>query len=72
MTNTNYSHRYPFTDIFIMARKGSVCHIRDKTGRNAWPEDYWPVGDVLEPTPRQFGDYTLNCPNNPHDYLDRY
>ena len=69
--NSNYSHRYPFTDIFIMTRRSSVCHIRDKAGRNAWPNESYPLEDVLSPLHRHYGDLALACHHNPHNYLDR-
>ncbi len=68
-------YRYPFCDVFVMARmphNRNKCHIADRTGRVIWPRETYSVDDVLEKAKnRQFGDFTLRCPGNAESYLDR-
>ena len=45
--NINYSHRYPFCDIFVMRESRDWFELSDKSGRNAWPQE----SSVTDPNP---------------------
>ena len=39
--NDFYTHRYPFCDVFVMREVRGRYVLRDKTGQNAWPSEYY-------------------------------
>ena len=45
--------------------------LRDKVGRNAWPQEYYTEQQVKEISERTFGDFRLCCPGQPEEYLSR-
>jgi hypothetical protein len=65
-------YRFPFCDVFVMReyRNGTValCH---KSGRNAWPSEYYTGEQLAHAQYRPFGHLQLRCPGQPEDYLDR-
>lgn len=72
VTCSAFSHRFPFCDVFLMARRqDGIVTIRDQTGRNAWPQEFYTPAQLKGVTLRQFGDFLLPCPGDPEEYLDR-
>lgn len=69
--NEFYTHRYPFCDIFVMRKVKGRYVLRDKTGQNAWPNEYYTESQVENVAERQFGDLSLCCPGEPEEYLER-
>ena len=69
--NEFYKHRYPFCDVFVMRKVKGRFVLKDKTGQNAWPQEYYTDDQIINRTERQFGDYTLCCPSQPEEYLTR-
>ena len=67
-----FMYRFPFCDVFVMReyRNGTValCH---KSGRNAWPSEYYTGEQLAHAQYRPFGHLQLRCPGQPEDYLDR-
>ena len=61
-------HRFPFCDVWLMARDGDQRSIFD---RRAWPEEYYNHQDTVQTERRAFGDSFLNCPVNHEEYLNR-
>ena len=41
ISNDFYTHRYPFCDVFVMREVRGRYVLRDKTGQNAWPSEYY-------------------------------
>ena len=39
--NEFYTHRYPFCDVFVMREQKGRFVLKDKTGQNAWPEEFY-------------------------------
>lgn len=69
--NVFYTHRYPFCDVFVMKKKKDRFVLKDKTGQNAWPNEYYTLSQVENISQRQFGDFELSCPGSAEEYLDR-
>ena len=69
--NEFYTHRYPFCDIFVMRKVKGRFVLRDKTGQNAWPNEFYTETQVENITNRQFGDFNICCPGEPEEYLER-
>ena len=70
--NVFYSHRYPFCDVFVMKKKKKDRFVlRDKTGENAWPNEFYTTQQIENISPKQFADFELNCPGSAEEYLDR-
>ena len=44
--NEFYTHRYPFCDIFVMRKVKGRFVLRDKTGQNAWPNEFYTESQV--------------------------
>ena len=71
ITNAFYTHRYPFCDVFVMKKQKDRFVLKDKSGQNAWPNEYYSSSQLENITPRRFGDFELNCPGSAKEYLDR-
>ena len=54
-----------------MRKKKDRYILKDKTGVNAWPNEFYTESQIKEISARAFGDFTLNCPGSPEEYLDR-
>jgi len=67
----NFQHRFPFCDVFVMREKKGLWELRDKEGRNTWPDEKYTTAQVSGRVKRQFGDFSLFCPAEPEEYLDR-
>ena len=46
--NDFYTHRYPFCDVFVMRELKGRFVLKDKTGRNAWPEEFYTKEQVIQ------------------------
>ena len=68
----NVQYRHPFCDIFIMKKQRGRFVLSDKAGQALWPQEFYWAEDVERRSWEQFGDFTLPCPANPHQYLARY
>ena len=44
--NAAYTHRYPFCDVFVMRELRGRYVLKDKTGQNAWPNEYYTKDQV--------------------------
>ena len=64
-------HRFPFCDVWLMARDGDQRVMADKTGIIPYPEEYYSHQDTVQTERRAFGDSFLNCPVNHEEYLTR-
>ena len=64
-------HRYPFCDVWLMAREGDRRCMSDKRGMVSYPEEYYNHQDTVQTERRAFGDLFLNCPVNSEEYLTR-
>ena len=69
--NAFYTHRYPFCDVFVMKKNKDRFVLKDKTGQNAWPNEYYTTSQVDNICTKQFGDFELRCPGAAEEYLDR-
>ena len=69
--NEYYTHRYPFCDVFVMKLSKGKIVLRDKCGRNAWPNEYYLPSQIENISERQYGDYSLCCISEPELYLSR-
>jgi hypothetical protein len=66
--------RYPFCDVFVMREyRGGIIAICHKTGRNAWPNEFYTRDQLAQAQWRLFGrtGLELRCPGDPEAYLDR-
>ena len=54
-----------------MSKHKNKVVIADTTGRTIWPKEKYLIKNILEPSPKVFGDFYLMCPNKPEEYLDR-
>ena len=45
--------------------------IRDKSGQNTWRNEYYFDFQVENISPKQFGDFQLNCPAYAEEYLEQ-
>ena len=72
MEGRNVSYRYPFCDVFLMARRGARLVVGDRAGETAWPEEWYSLEQIEELSWEQFADFSLPCPASPHLYLSRY
>ena len=64
-------HRFPFCDVWLMARDGDQRVMADKTGIIPYPEEFYSHQDTVQTERRAFGDSFLNCPANHKEYLTR-
>jgi len=69
INNSNYTHRFPFCDVFVMSKQAGRYMLCDKTGRNAWPDEVYTVEQINGVEKRAFGNVLLPCPGRPTDYL---
>ena len=66
------THRFPFCDVFVMREyRGGIHALCHKTGRNAWPNEYYTADQLTHAQYRPFGQLQLRCPGSPEAYLDR-
>ena len=65
------SYKYPFCDIFVMSKTKNKVIIADRTGRTIWPKEKYLIKNIENPSPKIFGDFYLNCPQNPEEYLNK-
>ena len=68
-------HRYPFCDVWLLARDGDRRSISDKrrmaASPRSFPEEYYNHQDTVQTERKAFGDSFLNCPANNEEYLTR-
>ena len=69
--NLNYTHRYPFCDVFVMRKTRVGFELSERSGRNAWPNETYTADQIASTELRQFGNYLLPCPGRPETYLDQ-
>ena len=64
------NYKYPFCDVFVMAKIKTKVKIADARGRTIWPKEKYQYQDIENPVFRKFADFQFLTPNNPEAYLD--
>jgi len=71
IVNEKVDYKYPFIDIFIVAKKGNKYEYLDPRVQKMWPNYYHEEKDLLPLKRYKFANFELTGPANPKPYLDR-
>ena len=65
-------YKFPFIDVFIVDKFNDKYTYVSERCRKIWPNAYNKINDLFPLKRVKFNNITLNSPNNPISYLDRY